>query len=82
MRRIKVRKFQIYQEFNAIACYDLFFALHSYWSSLRDCYDSLVTNGDISGQYRVTIVLCDETLIVEDECGWALAFLKWGHISF
>lgn len=82
MRRVKVRKFQIYQEFNSIACYDLFFAQHSYWESLRACYDSLVTNGDVSGRYRISITLLGETMILQDDGDWAIALLKWGHVTF
>lgn len=82
MRRVKARKFQIYQEFKAITCHDLYFGHHSYWSSLRDCYDAMVTNGDVSGHYKVTITLEDETLVVEDEGDWAVALLKWIHVKF
>ncbi len=79
-RRKAVRRFNIYREFNAIRCYDLFYAQPSYWETFRECYDALVTAGDLRGDYKVNITLENETMMVETESDWAIALLKWAHV--
>lgn len=80
IRRVRVRRFNIYRDFGSIACYDRHFAAHSYWVSFRACYDALVTSGDLHGDYKVTIEFDGETLIVIDDGDWAIALLKWADV--
>jgi hypothetical protein len=80
IRRTRVRRFMVYREFGAISCYDVHYARQSYWESFRVCYDALVTGGDLRGDYKVTITLGGETMIVENDGDWAIAFLKWPNV--
>lgn len=75
-----IRRFQIYRDFDLFACYDCYFGSHSYWETLRACYDQMVTSGDLRGDYMVTIKVADDTLIVADDADWVIAFLKWAHV--